>query len=63
MRKLYKSRTNRIISGVIGGLGEFYDVDPTILWLVALLIILVTGLVPGIIVYIVAMLIVPKQPQ
>jgi len=62
MRKLYKSRTNRIISGVIGGLGDYYDIDPTLLRLAALLIIIVTGLFPGVIVYIVAALIVPRQP-
>jgi phage shock protein C len=29
-KKLYRSRTNRMISGVCGGLGEFSNIDPTI---------------------------------
>ena len=30
-KKLYRSRTNRMVSGVCGGLGEFANVDPTII--------------------------------
>ncbi len=29
-KRLYRSRTNRMVSGVCGGLGEFANVDPTI---------------------------------
>ena len=62
MKYLYKSKTNRIVSGIIGGLGEYYQIDPTLLRLATLLIIIITGVFPGIIVYIAAMVIVPKQP-
>jgi phage shock protein C len=34
-RRLYRSSTNKVISGVCGGLGEYFDVDPTLLRLVA----------------------------
>ena len=61
MKYLYKSKTNKVVSGVIGGLGEYYDADPTLLRLAALLIIILTGLLPGIIVYIAAMFIVPRK--
>jgi phage shock protein C len=30
-KKLYRSRTNRMVSGVCGGLGEYANVDPTII--------------------------------
>ena len=30
-KKLYRSQTNRQISGVCGGLGEYFNVDPTIM--------------------------------
>ena len=63
MKKLYKSRTNKIFAGVIGGIGEYVEVDPTILRIVWLLIVVFTGFFPGMIAYILAMIIVPKQPK
>lgn len=41
MRKLYRSRTNKVLGGVSGGLGEYFHIDPTIvriIWIVALII-------------------------
>lgn len=59
-KKLYRSREHRVISGVLGGLGEYFDVDPVILRLLYLLITIATGGVPGIIAYLVAIFIVPE---
>jgi phage shock protein PspC (stress-responsive transcriptional regulator) len=42
-RQLYRSSTNKVISGVCGGLGEYFDVDPTLLRLVAVVAIFATG--------------------
>lgn len=63
MKKLYKSDTNKSCSGVIGGIGEYYDIDPVLLRLIFVLIVMVTGVFPGIIAYIIAMFIVPKKPK
>lgn len=63
MKRLYKSKTNKVISGVIGGVGEYLEVDPIFLRLVWLFAVLFTGIVPGVITYIVAMLIVPKYVE
>jgi len=63
MKKLYKSSDNKIISGVIGGLGEYYDVDPTILRLAYIIIAMATAGVPAVVGYIIAVLIVPKKPN
>ncbi len=60
MQKLYRSKTDKIVSGVLGGLGERYDIDPTVLRLAFLAIALLTGIFPGVIFYIGALLIVPK---
>jgi len=62
MRKMYKSEDNKIVSGVIGGVGEFFDIDPTVLRLLYLLITIFTGLIPGIVAYILAVIIMPKEP-
>lgn len=63
MKKLYKSNTNFVLSGVLGGLGEYYDVDPTLLRLGFIILVLVTGGFPGIIAYIIAAVIVPNKPN
>ncbi len=60
-KRLYRSRTNSMIAGVCGGLGDYFDVDPT--W-VRLLFILFFFLGVGILalVYIILWIIVPKAP-
>ncbi len=63
MRKLYKSDTDKILAGVIGGIGEYVDIDPTVLRLVFIVLAILTGVVPAILGYIVAMVIIPKHPS
>lgn len=62
MKRLFRSRTNRVIFGVFGGLGDYFKVDPVILRLGYLLLTIFTGIAPGIFVYLVAGLIVPNAP-
>jgi phage shock protein C len=45
-----------------GGLGEYFDVDSVLLRLVWLLIVIFSGIFPGVIVYLLAILLVPKKP-
>ncbi len=63
MKKLYRSNKNKIFAGIIGGVGEYFDVDPVILRLLWVLIIVFTGLVPGVVAYLIAMLVVPEKPR
>jgi phage shock protein C len=60
-KKLYRSRTNRMVSGVCGGLGEFANVDPTI---VRLLFAAGTIFSGGILllVYLAMIFVVPEAP-
>lgn len=59
-RKLYRSRTERSIAGVCGGLGEYFDADPTMIRLVTLLLILFGGL--SIWAYIILWIVIPEEP-
>ncbi len=59
-RKLYRSRTERSIAGICGGLGAFFDTDPTMIRLVMLLLILFGGL--SIWVYIILWFVIPEEP-
>jgi phage shock protein C len=62
MKTLVRSNENRQIAGVIGGLGEYLNVDPTILRLVAVFLGFITGIVPGVITYIIGWIIIPEGP-
>jgi phage shock protein C len=59
MKKLYRSKKNRIIAGVCGGIGEYLDVDPTLIRLLWALFSL-NGV--GIAGYIIAWIIIPEEP-
>jgi phage shock protein PspC (stress-responsive transcriptional regulator) len=60
MKRLYRSTTDRKIAGVFGGLGEIFDIDPSLLRLLAVFVGLITGVVPMIITYLLAVWIIPK---
>ena len=60
-KKLYRSKDNKILAGIIGGLGEYFDIDPTVLRLGWLLVFVFTGILPGLLAYIIAILIVPNK--
>ena len=57
-RKLYKSNQNKMIAGVCGGLGEFFDVDPTLIRLLWVIFALAVG--SGLLVYIASAIIIPE---
>ena len=60
MKKLYRSDEDKILGGVCGGLGEYFDIDPT---LVRLIFILLGLHGSGVILYLVAWLLIPKKPK
>lgn len=60
-RKLYRSRTDRMFSGVCGGLAVYAGMDPSLMRLLVAITIVVTGILPGLIAYIVAALIIPEE--
>ncbi len=61
-KKLYRSRTDRIIGGLCGGAGEYLNVDANAIRLVYTIITVLTGVFPGIIAYILGIFIVPSEP-
>jgi len=60
--RLYRSRSERMISGVAGGLADYADVDPTIVRLVWLLAFLTTGPV-ALVLYALCTMIIPREPE
>jgi len=60
MKKLYRSKTNSVFTGLLGGAGEYTGVDPVVLRVLFVVLVVFTGFVPGVLVYFLALLIVPK---
>ena len=61
MNKLCRSRTNKMLAGICGGIGEAHEIDPTLLRLILVFLALATGLVPLLITYIVGWIIIPEE--
>ena len=60
-KRLYKSRDDRMLSGVCGGIAEYFDIDPTPVRLGWALFCALGG--SGILAYIIAAVIIPEQPE
>jgi phage shock protein C len=63
MKRLYLSATDRKIAGVCGGIAEYLEIDPTVIRLLAVAVALITALIPMLIGYVVAWLIIPQRPS
>lgn len=60
MKRLYRSRNERVLGGICGGLGEYLDLDPVVIRLVWIALTLVS-FGTGILVYLIAWLAIPEQ--
>lgn len=63
MKKLYLSKKDRKIAGVCGGLAEYFEIDSVVVRVLFVFLLVFTGFAPGIVFYILAALIIPKQPN
>ena len=59
-KKLYRSRHDKFLAGVCGGLGEFLGIDPTLVRLIFVLLAILAG--HGILIYLIMWIIVPQEP-
>ncbi len=58
-KRLYRSRSDRFIAGVCGGIAEYLDLDSTLIRLVALVLVFAGA---GILAYLIAWVIMPEEP-
>jgi phage shock protein C len=59
-KRLYRSRKNRMIGGVCGGIAEYFGIDPTLVRVLCVLVTVPPG--PGLLVYLACWVIIPEQP-
>ncbi len=62
MKKLYRSRTNKKVAGLCGGLGDYFEIDPAFIRLGLLFICVFTAVFPVLIAYLIVVIIVPLEP-
>ena len=62
MKKLYRS-PNRVLAGVCGGIAEYFDVDPTLIRVIYLVLSLFSAAFPGVLLYIILMLMIPNYDK
>ena len=61
IKRLYLSSTDKKISGVCGGIAEFFAIDSTLVRLAWILVTIITGIVPGVLGYIIAAIVMPQK--
>ncbi len=62
-KKLMRSRADRKVAGVCSGMGAYLDLDVTLVRLVWAFVTLMAGIFPGVIVYVLAWIIIPEEPE
>lgn len=63
MKKLYRSTDNKIVAGILGGIAEYLEIDPVVIRLVFVLLACITGFLPGVIFYLIALFIIPNKGE
>lgn len=60
-KRLYRSRKDKILAGICGGVGKYLDIDPIIIRLIFIVLLLTVG--SGILIYLIAWIIIPLEPE
>ncbi|MCQ2140458.1 MAG: PspC domain-containing protein [Bacteroidales bacterium] len=60
-KRLYRSKLDKKVGGVCGGIAEYFDVDPTIVRLAWLIAVFCAG--GGLFAYLIAMIVIPNEPN
>lgn len=62
IKRLYRSRKDKVLGGVCGGIAEYLSVDPVVVRLVVAIVVLISmGM--GILAYLIAWIIIPEEPS
>jgi phage shock protein C len=62
-KRIYRSRGDRMVAGVLGGWSAYLGLDPSLVRLVYVLLLILTGFFPGIFFYAVMAIIIPLEPK
>ena len=59
-KKLYRSKTDKKIAGVCGGLAKYLNIDPTVIRLIWAIVVVCGG--AGLLAYLICALVIPEEP-
>ncbi len=62
-KRLYRSKKDRMLCGVCGGIAEYFNVDPTLIRILWVILSLPGVVFPGILAYIICCIIIPENPE
>lgn len=62
-KRLYRSKKDRMLYGVCGGIAEYFNVDPTLIRILWVILSLPGVVFPGILAYIICCIIIPENPE
>ena len=62
-KRLFRSEKDKIFGGICGGLGEYFGIDSVLIRLIWLLVVIFTGVFPGVVAYIIAIFVIPPTPH
>jgi len=60
-KRLYRSKKDRMIAGVCGGIAEYFKIDATLVRIIAVITIFINGI--GLIAYLIAWIVIPQNPE
>jgi len=63
MKRLYRSKKDRMLYGVCGGIAEYFNIDPTLIRLLWVIFSLLGAVVTGILAYVICCIIIPENPE
>ena len=61
-KKLYRNMETNLVGGVLAGFSDYFEQDVTLWRLLFIIFLILTGLMPGVIIYLVAWVIIPEKP-
>lgn len=63
MKKLFRSKADRKISGVCGGIAAYFNIDSTTVRVIWAIVSIISTTIPGILIYIVCSFLIPEEPD
>ncbi len=62
-KRIYRSRTERMLAGVLGGVAEYFGLDPSLVRIGYVIVTFFSAGIPGVLLYLMVALIVPAAPE
>lgn len=62
-KRLERDQEKKLVSGVLAGMANYFDQDPVLFRVIAVVFLILTGLFPGLLFYIAAWIVIPKNDK